>query len=294
MSMDLSDIFSPRSANALDSEAKSFFDEFDNDRGGEISADELGTAIRMLGLNPTMKELQNAIKKMDRNGNGMIEYDEFLAFLKRSYNSSDEDSTGKTVLSDYVSTQSPNGGGQIKFDEFLSYLKRYHRNTDEDSNIPMELSDICSSQNEKALIVEARSIFHEFDKDKNGVISSQEMGTALRMLGLNPTMKEVQNMINEIDQNGDGMVDFDDFLTFLRRSYKKPDEVKTELKKAFQVFDMNKDGFISREELHSVLTKMGEQLTEEEVDEMMEEADKNGDGKIDYEEYVETMYPKES
>lgn len=53
-----------------------------------------------------------------------------------------------------------------------------------------------------ALVVEAKSVFLEFDKDKNGVISAQELGTALRMLGLNPTMKEVQNMINEIDQNG--------------------------------------------------------------------------------------------
>lgn len=53
-----------------------------------------------------------------------------------------------------------------------------------------------------ALVVEAKSVFREFDKDKNGVISAQELGTALRMLGLNPTMKEVQNMINEIDQNG--------------------------------------------------------------------------------------------
>lgn len=78
------------------------------------------------------------------------------------------------------------------------------------------------------------------------------------------------------------MIDFDEFLAFLKRSYKEPDEVKMELKKAFQVFDLNKDGFISRAELQSVLTKMGETLTEKEVDEMMEKADKNGDGKIDY------------
>lgn len=344
MAMDQSAIFSPQSVNALDLVAKNVFDEFDKDKSGKISAQELGSAVRMLRLNPTMKELQNVIKKIDRNGNGTIEYDEFLAFLKRSYKEKGEDSKAKITLSDYVSSQSTNalvmeaksafdkidqdkngeisvhelgtalrmlglnptreevqsiiigmnkkGDGLIKFDEFLGFLRRSHRNLDEDSSMSMDLSDICSSKNAKALVVEAQGVFREFDKDKNGFISAQELGTALRMLGLNPTMKEVQNMINEIDQNGDGMIDFDEFLAFLKRSYKKPDEVKMELKKAFQVFDLNKDGFISRAELQSVLTKMGEKLTEKEVDEMMEKADKNGDGKIDYDEYVDTMYPK--
>lgn len=81
---------------------------------------------------------------------------------------------------------------------------------------------------------------------------------------------------------GNGMIEFDEFMAFLKKSYKKPDEVKSDLKKAFQVFDLNGDGFISREELQNVLTKMGEKLTDKEVDEMMKKADKNGDGKIDY------------
>lgn len=78
------------------------------------------------------------------------------------------------------------------------------------------------------------------------------------------------------------MIEFDEFMAFLKKSYKKPDKVKSDLKKAFQVFDLNGDGFISREELQKVLTKMGEKLTEKEVDEMLKKADKNGDGKIDY------------
>lgn len=303
MAMDLSAIFSPQSANALDLEARNVFDEFDKDKSGKISAQELGTAVRMLGLNPTMKELQNVIKKIDKNA--------LIIEAKSAFDKIDQDKNGEISVQELgtalrllglsptreeVQTMmigiDKKGDGLIKFDEFLGFLRRSHRNLDKESSMPMDLSNICSSKNAKALVVEAKSVFREFDKDKNGVICAQELGTALRMLGLNPTMKEVQNMINEIDQNGDGMIDFDEFLAFLKRSYKEPDEVKMELKKAFQVFDLNKDGFISRAELQSVLTKMGEKLTEKEVDEMMEKADKNGDGKIDYEEYVDTMYPK--
>lgn len=52
------------------------------------------------------------------------------------------------------------------------------------------------------MIAEAKSVFDEFDKDNSGEISAQELGTALRMLGLNPTAKEILDMINEIDKNG--------------------------------------------------------------------------------------------
>lgn len=148
-----------------------------------------------------------------------------------------------------------------------------------------------SHQSATALIAEAKSVFDEFDKDSSGEISAHELGTALRLLGLNPTAKEIQDMINEIDRNGNGTIEFDEFMAFLKKYYKKPDEVKRDLIKAFQVFDLNGDGFISRDELQKVLTKMGEKLTDKEVDEMMKKADKNGDGKIDYDEYVDMMYP---
>lgn len=51
----------------------------------------------------------------------------------------------------------------------------------------------------------------------------------------------------------------------------------------FSVFDHNNDGQISSEELRHVMTKMGEKLSEEEVDEMIKEADVNGDGMVNYE-----------
>ncbi|XP_056022814.1 uncharacterized protein LOC125649260 isoform X2 [Ostrea edulis] len=141
------------------------------------------------------------------------------------------------------------------------------------------------------LTVEAQSVFNDFDRDKNGKIDDSELGTALRMLGLNPTKKEIDDMMQEVDNDGNGTIEFEEFLAFIKRSYKKPDEIKHDLKKAFRVFDINGDGFITREELREVLTKMGETLTDHEVDEMMENADKNGDGKIDYDEYVDVMYP---
>ena len=65
---------------------------------------------------------------------------------------------------------------------------------------------------------------------------------------------------------------------------KKMCEASTEdeLKDAFRVFDRDGNGFISAEELRNVMTNLGEKLTDEEVDEMIFEADMDGDGQINY------------
>ena len=61
---------------------------------------------------------------------------------------------------------------------------------------------------------------------------------------------------------------------------------------AFKVFDRDGNGFISAAELRHVMTNLGEKLTDEEVDEMIREADVDGDGQINYEELVKMMIAK--
>ena len=63
-------------------------------------------------------------------------------------------------------------------------------------------------------------------------------------------------------------------------------EQSAELKKAFQVMDANKDGVVTKEELSQLLKGLGEDVTDEVVEEMIKIADDNGDGKIQFEEFV--------
>ncbi|KAK1939825.1 calmodulin [Babesia divergens] len=140
-------------------------------------------------------------------------------------------------------------------------------------------------------IAEFKEAFSLFDRDGDGSITTKELGTVMRSLGQNPTEAELADMINEIDTNGSGAIDFPEFLILMARKMKEGD-TEEELVQAFKVFDRDGNGFISAQELRHVMTNLGEKLTNEEVEEMLREADVDGDGKINYEEFVKLMLSK--
>jgi calmodulin len=140
-------------------------------------------------------------------------------------------------------------------------------------------------------IAEFKEAFSLFDKDGDGTITTKELGTVMRSLGANPTEAELKDMIEEIDVDGDGTVDFPEFLTLMARKMKDVDS-EEEIIEAFKVFDKDGNGFISAAELRHIMTNLGEKLTDEEADEMIREADVDGDGMINYEEFVKMMMAK--
>ncbi|KAK9774249.1 putative EF-hand protein [Seiridium cardinale] len=140
-------------------------------------------------------------------------------------------------------------------------------------------------------VSEFKEAFSLFDKDGDGQITTKELGTVMRSLGQNPSESELQDMINEVDADNNGTIDFPEFLTMMARKMKDTDS-EEEIREAFKVFDRDNNGFISAAELRHVMTSIGEKLTDDEVDEMIREADQDGDGRIDYNEFVQLMMQK--
>ncbi|XP_031251490.1 calmodulin-like [Pistacia vera] len=66
-------------------------------------------------------------------------------------------------------------------------------------------------------------------------------------------------------------------------------EAEEELREAFKVFDKDQDGYICPNELRHGMLNLGEKLTDEEVEQMVREADLDGDGQVNYEEFVRMM-----
>lgn len=140
-------------------------------------------------------------------------------------------------------------------------------------------------------IAEFKEAFSLFDKDGDGKITTKELGTVMRSLGQNPSESELTDMINEVDVDSDGSIDFPEFLTMMARKMKDTDS-EAEIAEAFKVFDRNGDGKISAAELRHVLTSIGEKLSDADVDQMIREADVNNDGEIDIQEFTQLLSSK--
>ncbi|KAF7341496.1 putative Calmodulin [Mycena venus] len=109
-------------------------------------------------------------------------------------------------------------------------------------------------------ISEFKEAFLLFDKDGDGVITTIELGTVMRSLGQNPTDKELQDMIDEVDADGNGTIDFDEFLIMMSKKFQDTDG-EEEIRQAFMVFDKDGNGTISVTELQQVMRSLGESIS---------------------------------
>ena len=91
----------------------------------------------------------------------------------------------------------------------------------------------------------------------------------MRSLGQNPTAREIREMIFSVDDNGNGTIDFEEFLQLMKSRGLGYHDPEKELRDAFKVFDKDGSGSISRDELKLLMLNLGQNLTEGEIDAMM-------------------------
>ncbi|VEN63958.1 unnamed protein product [Callosobruchus maculatus] len=133
-----------------------------------------------------------------------------------------------------------------------------------------------------------REAFDLFDSEGTGKIDSKDLKVAIRALGFEPKKEEIKKMIADIDKDGTGQISFDDFLQLMSMKMAEKDS-KEEILKAFRLFDDDETGKISFKNLKRVAKELGENLTDEELQEMIDEADRDGDGEINQEDFLRIM-----
>ncbi|XP_046979549.1 calmodulin-like isoform X2 [Schistocerca americana] len=140
---------------------------------------------------------------------------------------------------------------------------------------------------------EFREAFRLFDKDGDGSITQDELGRVMRSLGQFAREEELQQMLHEVDIDGDGNVSFEEFVEIVSNmgatAERTADQEEKELRDAFRVFDKHNRGYISASDLRAVLQCLGEDLSEEEIEDMIKEVDVDGDGRIDFYEFVHAL-----
>jgi len=160
---------------SLDMTAKEAFDLLDEDGGGSISSNELASALTMVGKRSKM-DVQLLIDKVDENGDGELQLNEFVNFWK------------------YFQTASEKKERNLLFASF-----RLKKTVGATSDISLDMT--------------AKEAFDSLDKDGGGSISSEELASALTMVGGRSKM-DVQLLIDKVDENGDGELQLNEFETF--------------------------------------------------------------------------------
>ncbi|XP_015893584.1 calmodulin-like protein 3 [Ziziphus jujuba] len=137
---------------------------------------------------------------------------------------------------------------------------------------------------------ELRRVFQMFDRNGDGRITKKELKDSLENLGIYIPDKDLAQMIDKIDLNGDGYVDIDEFGGLYQTIMDERDE-EEDMREAFNVFDQNGDGFITVEELRSVLASLGlkQGRTVDDCKLMIKKVDVDGDGMVNFKEFKQMM-----
>jgi calcium-dependent protein kinase len=205
-----------------------------------------------------LKTLGKVFAEIDLNGDGQVSPTELVqAFKLQGF-----EEKGIQVIVDVMKTMDADGDGTLSYRELL-----------------------LASVQRKLAAKEDRmwQAFCRFDKDKDGTITPEEIAEVLRV-----PLEQAKTMIKDVDLDGDGKIDYDEFVVMMLGNagveVHKSEELEDQMWQAFCKFDKNGDGSITEREIAEVL-----KVSPEDARRYITDVDRNGDGQIDYQEFARIM-----
>ena len=143
-------------------------------------------------------------------------------------------------------------------------------------------------------IAKIKRSFLELDEDGSGEISVHELQSILKDPKLRMSEDDVNKLMKDFDLDGNGTIDICEFLILMsnrknRNLIHRAIVIRTQIRKMFRNLDLDGNGYITKKEFKTVMRKQRGKYSEKQLDAMLKEADMNGDGKIDYDEFVVSM-----
>lgn len=129
--------------------------------------------------------------------------------------------------------------------------------------------------------------FNAFDDDRDGKIPPRQLEKLLRAVGFNPFPEEVEDMIADACPHG-GTLDFEGFY-YLLSQYARAVDPEADLVASFRLFDKRGTGRLPQETIANILRSIKHPFTEEQIDEILNQATLDKDSQIDYREFVQLM-----
>jgi len=160
----------------------------------------------------------------------------------------------------------------------------------------MEDEGLLTTEEMEAIGLEAEQVqvlkrcFDGF-ADEDGAIPADNVGGILQMMGMKVKPSALREIIEEIDEDGSGLLEFGEFCQLAAKFLVEEDEeaLKKELKEAFRIYDKDCMGYISTDTLKEILKELDNKLSDEDIDNIIEEVDEDGSGTLDFDEFMEMM-----
>ena len=215
-------------------------------------------------------------KAYDLNNDGFIDKDELQNAMKKMVEqdriSKDELDEAMKEADRMMREADRNGDGRIDYNEFARFVVK-----------EMFGSDVESLSSEEEDEEDLLAKFKEIDLDGDGFIDINELRARAKLDGVDISEAELKVMVCYGDSNGDGKIDFDEFVKMYREEEQDDEQM---MLSTFRTFDLNNDGFIDKEEFRTVMKTLDAEFTEEHLEELMKKGDVDGNGQIDYAEFI--------
>ncbi len=155
------------------------------------------------------------------------------------------------------------------------------------------INEVTSLENDEIKVL--KICFNMFDIKDQGFLSSDDLDDILRGMGFRPSKEELKDILEEIDEDGSGEIEFAEFCQLCAKFLvEEPDEdtMKAELKEAFRIYDKDGAGYITTGQLREIISELDTRLTNEDLDGIIDEIDEDGSGTMDFDEFCGMMMSK--
>lgn len=194
-------------------EYRDVFDVFDRNKDGTISAAEIYGAMKQLGRDPTPAEVEQILRELDINGDGQVEFSEFVELLDKEADLHLQGVGGlfkkesqKIPQHQQTHSQQPNHNGSDRHSNGASQTQPQTKAEREKAS-----AEEVKRRRELAKEREGREMFRSFDQDGDGHVDKKELADVMNGIGEKLKDEEISRMISEADVDGDGKVNFQEF-----------------------------------------------------------------------------------
>ena len=140
-------------------------------------------------------------------------------------------------------------------------------------------------------IYEIKEAFDLFDAEKTGIIDPKDLDEAMTSLGLDERSKPIHALVQEMKVHNEDGIDFEHFIELMTARFSERD-TREDILKVFKLFDDGGEGYIDIMGLKKISKELGENMDENELIEMIERADTDGDNRVTFEDFYNIMTKK--